>query len=266
MPHIIANGLSLHYEEQGAGEPLICISGLGAGHDSWSLVAPRLAPRFRVITFDNRGMGQTSAPDEPYSIGQMADDTAALMATLGLASAHIAGHSMGSAIALSLAVRHPQNVRKLVLFNPFERIRPAALFAFQTNAHLLREGVPEPLVFEVILPWLFSDNFFEVPDTVRAMMELAASQPPQQTLTGFEHQIDAVAQFTAHGILGHIQAPTLVVAGTHDIMTPADEAQNLAAKIRGAQLATLEAAHLSLIEAPQACAHILLDFLGGQPE
>ena len=260
MPLLTANGITIYYEEKGSGEPLVCISGLGAAHDSWTLAREALARQYRVITFDNRGMGQTSAPKEPYSIEQMARDTAALMEALGLASAHIAGQSMGSSIAQFMAVRHPQKVRKLLLCNPFKRIREIALFVFRTNARLLREGVPTPLVFEVILPWLFSNAFFQDQARVRAMIELASAQP-QQSREAFERQIEAAAAFDSGHLLKDIGAPTLLVAGSHDIMTPADEAQDMAKIIPNARFEAMPTGHLSIIESPEAFAKLAARFL-----
>lgn len=94
MPNISANGIKVYYEEQGSGAPLVCISGLGAAHDSWALARNLLSRHFRVITFDNRGIGLVNAQDGPVSIGQMADDTVALIKGLGLSSAYIGNLAM----------------------------------------------------------------------------------------------------------------------------------------------------------------------------
>ncbi|HBA84514.1 MAG TPA: hypothetical protein DCZ95_10510 [Verrucomicrobia bacterium] len=261
MPCIRGNGINIYYEEQGAGEPIVCMAGMAASHDSWTPARAELARHFRVVTFDNRGIGQTDAPDAPYSIDQMADDTAALIDALALHSAHIAGQSMGSGIAQSLAVRHPQRVRKLILCNPFTRISETALFVFRTNAHLLREGAPASLAFEVILPWLFSDAFFQDQTKVRATIELTRALPPQQTLQAFERQIDALAAFDSEKMLKNISAPTLIIAGAHDLMTPADAARAMAQRIPHARFETVAAGHLSIVESPAVVSKLIADFL-----
>src|SRR5271163_2043890 len=83
MPKVEANGIEVYYEVQGAGEPLLLIAGFACDLTIWSLVAPALASQYRVIAFDNRGMGRTSAPDRPYSIEQMAEDAAGLLDGIG---------------------------------------------------------------------------------------------------------------------------------------------------------------------------------------
>jgi 3-oxoadipate enol-lactonase len=255
------DSIKMYYEDQGSGEPLVCISGIGATHDSWTPVRMILGERYRIITFDNRGIGQTDTTQGPYSIEQMADDTAALMDQLGLPSAHIAGQSMGSAIAQMLAVRHPQKVRKLILCNAFARTRETALFAFRTNVRLLREGVPGPMVFEVILPWLFSDAFFKDEARVNAMLEQVRSQPLPQSVEAFEWQLDAIAAFDSIDVLKMIQTPTLVISGAHDIMTPAKDAQAMAQLIPQAIYREIPTGHLSIVEDPAAVATLIGEFL-----
>src|SRR4030065_499777 len=111
MPHVQANGINIYYESQGEGEPLFLIAGLGATHHLWELQVPSFACWFRVVTFDNRGAGDSDKPPEPYSIALFADDTAALMDALGIERAHVYGQSMGGIIAQEFALRHPQRLR-----------------------------------------------------------------------------------------------------------------------------------------------------------
>jgi pimeloyl-ACP methyl ester carboxylesterase len=115
MPHVQANGIDIYYESQGEGGPLLLIAGLGATHHLWELQVPSFARWFRVLTFDNRGAGDSDKPPEPYSIALFADDTAALMDALGIERAHVYGQSMGGIIAQEFALRHPQRLGGLVL-------------------------------------------------------------------------------------------------------------------------------------------------------
>ncbi|MFH0880449.1 MAG: alpha/beta hydrolase [Lentisphaerota bacterium] len=261
MPTIQANGIRMYYERQGAGEPLVCISGLAATHDSWILVRQALAEHLSVITFDNRGIGNTDAPEEPYSVDQMADDTAALMDELGISSAYFLGHSMGSAIAMSLAARYPRKVKTLVLANAFIRLRPAAVFAFRTNALLLREKVPESLVFQVIMPWLFSDAFFKDPSKAKALLDANKSMPSQQSLSAFERQLDAATCFDAQPLLKNISSKTLVITSHQDILVLPEEGIDLEDKIPGAVVKSLPTGHLSMIERPDDFSRMIVDFI-----
>ena len=117
MPKIQANGIELFYEESGAGEPLLLIAGFACDHTNWRKLVPLLASSYRLITFDNRGVGQSSSPTTPYTIGQMAEDTIGFLDAIGLDSVHVAGHSMGGQIALELALSSPTRVKSLILLS-----------------------------------------------------------------------------------------------------------------------------------------------------
>src|SRR4029434_8975986 len=111
MPKVRANGIELFYEESGTGEPLLLIAGFACDHTNWRKLVPLLASSYRLITFDNRGVGQSTSPATPYTIDQMAEDTIGLLDAIELNSVHIAGHSMGGQIALALAPARPERVK-----------------------------------------------------------------------------------------------------------------------------------------------------------
>src|SRR5437879_2360296 len=107
MPKVTVNGIRMFYEETGGGEPLILIMGFGGDHLAWAFQVRALAAHYRVVTFDNRGAGQSDAPEPPYTIRTMADDTAGLIAALGIERAHVVGVSMGGMSAQGVALAHP---------------------------------------------------------------------------------------------------------------------------------------------------------------
>src|SRR5256885_13501563 len=114
MPYAIINNIRIHFEVSGKGDPVLLINGLSAPAVSWALQAKALAPHFMVVTFDNRGVGETDLPGEPmYSIGQLADDAAAILKHLKISRAHVVGASMGGAIGMELALRQPRLGRPL---------------------------------------------------------------------------------------------------------------------------------------------------------
>src|SRR5579871_570460 len=115
MPTISVNDIDMYYEVHGEGEPLVLIAGTNSDHTLYRGITPQLAAKYQVIVFDNRGVGQTSKPDIPYSIEMMADDTAGLLDALGITGAHMLGTSMGGRIAVALALRHPRHVKSLIL-------------------------------------------------------------------------------------------------------------------------------------------------------
>ena len=116
MPMAQLGALTLHYQVQGEGEPLLLIMGYrGSGFMWGEAFLALLAHHFRVITFDNRGTGLSDKPDTAYTIGMMADDAAALLTVLGIAQAYVFGVSMGGMIAQELALRYPRRVKRLIL-------------------------------------------------------------------------------------------------------------------------------------------------------
>ena len=109
------NGINMYYETHGEGEPLLLIEGLGYSSWMWYKQIPELSKEYRVIVYDNRGVGRSAKPDSEYTIELMADDAASLLTALGVESAHVLGVSMGGYIAQELALRHPEKVRSLIL-------------------------------------------------------------------------------------------------------------------------------------------------------
>ena len=158
MPTVRANDIDLYYEEHGSGEPLLLIMGWGGNAASWEPQLAGLAENFRVIIFDNRGAGRSSAPDEPYSIVQMATDTARLMEALELPRAHVFGISMGGMIAQELALMHPEKVGALVLgcsahsLDRRKYIGNACLGSIDGSRHRPNCSVVELLVIGHVLP------------------------------------------------------------------------------------------------------------------
>src|SRR5512141_244911 len=104
MPKVQANGIELYYETHGEGKPLVLISGLGYSLWQWHKMVPYLAEHFKVITFDNRGVGQSDKPSGPYTAQMLAADTVGLLDALGIDKTIVAGHSMGGFIAQAMAL------------------------------------------------------------------------------------------------------------------------------------------------------------------
>ena len=121
MPQVTVGDISMYYVDAGAGDPVLLIMGFGGDHLAWGLQMPAFAERHRTIAYDNRGVGQSSTPDVPYTTSMMADDAAGLLEALGIDSAHVVSVSMGGMIAQELALRHPGRVRTLQLHATYGR-------------------------------------------------------------------------------------------------------------------------------------------------
>jgi pimeloyl-ACP methyl ester carboxylesterase len=156
---------------------VLLIGGLGDTVESWRYQLDGLADRYRVTAVDNRGAGRTAMPDGPLTVEAMADDAAGVLRALELPAAHVAGFSMGSAIAQELTLRHPQRVRSLVLVGTYAR--PDALFRAQLEFwRWLAEVAPaERAFFEAFFTWVYTPRA-HVDGTVEQIIEEALAFPP----------------------------------------------------------------------------------------
>jgi 3-oxoadipate enol-lactonase len=261
MPHAQVNGIELYYEVAGSGNPLLLINGLGGNAVDWEPLLPALCERFRVIAFDNRGVGRSSAPPGPYTTHEMAGDAAALLEYLGVPRTHVVGSSMGGMIAQKLALAHPERVDRLVLFATFARPRRAIMdswltFLVQTEERGL--DLTGPALWG--LPWLFTPQFMAQPERVEEA--LAWQEPYPAPLHGIAGQAEAVRSHDTLDRLPRITAPTLVLVGAEDVLTPVYYSQELAAGIPGARLQVLaHGGHAALWEDPETGIEALLTFL-----
>ncbi|GAC1323774.1 MAG: alpha/beta hydrolase [Chloroflexota bacterium] len=263
MPTVHVNGVTLYYEEQGAGPNLVLIEGLGYHTWMWYRQLPIFKRYFRTLIYDNRGVGRSDKPPGPYNHAQNADDLAALLTYLEWDTAHVLGVSMGGFIALQFALRYPERLNKLVLVatgfggknmvqvppeamralipdpeqSPEQRIRTGMPIAFG-NRQWIRENHAE---FEQIIQWRL-----EHPQPVAAAVA----------------QAQAGLSFDVEGRLSEIAAPTLVLAGSEDRVVPPRNAELLAEKIQNARLGMMpDAGHLVFIEQAERFNAAVLQFL-----
>ena len=250
--HVRANGLDIWTEQVGAGPDVLLIGGLGDTVESWQFQLDGLADRYRLTAFDNRGAGRTGLEDENLSATLIADDAAALLSALGVEAAHVAGFSMGSAIAQELALRHPNRVRSLVLTSTYRR--PDALFRSQLDFwRWLPEVAPsERAFYEAFFTWVYTPRA-HADGTVDQIVEEAMAFAHQQPVEGFQAQVDACKSHDAADRLGEVAVPTLVLAGEFDNILPPRCSRAVAETIPGAQFEVMpEQAHQPFQEIPDA--------------
>jgi pimeloyl-ACP methyl ester carboxylesterase len=262
MPRVSVNGIELHYVEMGAGEPLLLIMGFGGDHQAWAFQVGAFSERYRVISFDNRGAGQSAVPDVPYSTRMMADDAVGLLDALGIERAHVLGVSMGGMIAQEVALNHPRRVRSLQLHCTYAQPDRYMLALMEAWRSVRVKATPEEWLRMVAL-WLFAPvTFAERPEFIEAVIQTGLANPHPFTLTGFFRQGDAVRGHNALERLATLACPTLVSVAAHDILVPPRFAHALAAAVPKAELRVLDdAGHAYFWERPDAFNAMCLDFL-----
>jgi len=264
MPYAIVNRIRMHYEVAGQGDAVLMINGLGAPAAQWALQVRALAPHFRVVTFDNRGVGETDLPPEPvYTTAQLADDAAALLRTLKIDRAHVVGVSMGGTIAMELALREPGLVRSLVLVSTWVQADARFLTVIEAWMSLAYRVPIEERYRYVIYPWIFSPAFFEKKQNVETAFQQALGYPHQTKPEAIERQARGILAWNGTRVkrLPAIKAPTLVVAGRDDILTPPAFARAVARLIRRARVALLPGGHALYLEQPDVFNRTVLRFL-----
>ena len=218
MPTVISNGIRIHYEERGSGDPLILIMGLGAPGRRWEDHVACYEKHFRCILVDNRGAGESDKPDGPFTTKMMADDTAGLMLALGIENARIAGISMGSAIAQELALSYPKMVRDLVLISSWSRCGRYTQTVFEHFKKM--RALASPADFTQLLQlWIASAPYYQkhFDEMVR---DQTAAQADYMPVKAFQALSDACAMHNTFDQLDKITAPTLLTVGDADIFTP----------------------------------------------
>ena len=268
MPYLNHDDITLYYETHGNGPPLLLIAGFASDSQSWQPVIHTLAKRFRVIVIDNRGSGRTRPMDDFVSIGDMADDCGKLLDHLGLSTSHVLGHSMGGFIAQELALRQPHRVISLMLAATACRNSPRnnALFADWVDNHT--SGANLEQWFRVVFYWLFTRRFFDDRHNVEAAVDYAINYPFPQSSAALANQARAMAAFDRSGDISMITAPTLVIAGSEDVLFPPEAADMLVQLLPAARLETIRnAAHSIHSEQPDAFCRAIITFFdeGSRP-
>lgn len=265
MPKIKTNDIELYYEIHGEGKPLVLISGLGYSSWQWHKMVPLLAEKFQVITFDNRGVGQSDKPAGPYTAGMLAQDTVGLLDALKIDKAIVVGHSMGGFIAQAIALDFPQRVEKLILCSTnfggpnHAPITPEAMKVLTdvTSDALTRfknglavstaPGWSEknPAMIEEWIQWRVANPI--EPVHYQAQMAIGLGLLPEAA--AFENK------------LPRLNFPTLILFGAHDKVVPPANADLLAQKIAGSTVVIFpDAGHFFPIEIAEAASRTILDF------
>lgn len=262
MPIIQTNQIDIYYEQHGLGnEDVVLLGGLTSDHQVWKSIVRLLSPNFRLLILDNRGAGQTRAPDMPYTIEMMAQDTLALMDALHISRAHVVGHSMGSAIAQQMTLIAPEKINKLVLTSTRAKPNAVANMILSMREKLQALNVGDDILAEYTMPFLFHESFLKDIANTKRFIQWTLQNKHLQTAMGYHNQLHAVAAHNIFDELHRIQAPTLLIAGRDDILMPMQHSAWIAERIPNSRLHIMDGvAHMPHVEKSREFAQVVKAF------
>jgi pimeloyl-ACP methyl ester carboxylesterase len=263
MPKIKTNQITMNYEREGAGEPLVLIPFLAADHACYAFQVADYAKHFTCFSVDLRGSGESDKPAAAYSTEQLADDIGAFLQTLGIEQAHVAGLSLGAATGMWLAAKYPKSVKSLSLHSGWTKSDPflkTVVEGWQTMARGL--GSVTEMVIQGIFPWCFTPDLYAAKPEYIAQLSAFVRSRPQQPLEAFIGQSKAVIAHDALAQLAQIKAPTQITFGRHDIVTSTRFADAMKTGIKGSELVVFETcSHAPIYENVNEFNERTLDFL-----
>jgi 3-oxoadipate enol-lactonase len=248
--------LPVGYEERGSGSPVVLLHPFPFSRAIWSGLTEVLALQHRVITVDGRGFGESPLGDEGYTVDDLADDLAALLAQLGISRAAVLGMSMGGYTALAFAIRHPSRLTALVLADTRAAADSAETRKARDGAIGRIRATGSGPYLDGSLARLLSPA---APPALITFLRARAETSAASLIAGIEALRDRPDRTSE---LDAIRVPTLAIRGSGDQVTPADDMQQMAGAIAGATFVTIPGAgHLSHVEAPVAFERALTPFL-----
>jgi 3-oxoadipate enol-lactonase len=259
MPYAQLAQTRLYYMVDGPqGAPVLMLSNsLGTCADMWARQIPAFARDFRVLRYDTRGHGRSAVPAQDYDFGALTADVIDLLDHLGIDKVHFCGLSMGGPTGMGLAIAQPDRVGKLVLCNTAARI--GTVESWQTRMQAVRADGLERMATGITERWLTPQFRQAEPGLAQVLVDMLRRTDD----AGYARACAALRDLDLRPAVSRIVAPTLVIAGTHDVAATPQQGRELAAAIPGARYHELDASHLSNWERPQEFTDVVLDFLAG---
>jgi 3-oxoadipate enol-lactonase len=257
MPFVNANGGRIHYRADGppTGRPLLLSHSIGTDLRLWNPQLAALTMRHRVIRYDTRGHGTSAVPAGPCTVEALARDAVALLDVLGVERASFCGLSLGGAVGMCFARCAAHRLERLVLCNTGARLGTPDLWNARIEA--VRRSGTAAFVDAVVSRWFSARFLAERPEEAAPAREMLLTTPAE----GYAACAAALRDHDERAAVSGIRAPTLLVAGAHDVATPPSDLRFLAERIPGARYVELDAAHLSNIEAAEAFDDAVVAFL-----
>lgn len=259
MPITTNQGCKIYWEEEGRGDPILLIMGLGYPAIAWYRTRPVLVKQFRTILFDNRGVGRSEMPPGPYPIPLMASDALAVLDAAGVETAHVFGISMGGMIAQEFALQYPGRVRSLILGCTAAGGPMAVRAEAEATQMLLARGsMTREEAARAAIPFIYD------PGTAQNLIEedMEMRRPWFPHPDAYNAQLQGILAWEAYSRLSNISAPTLVLHGESDRLVRAGNGKLIAEKIPGAKLVMIpHASHIFSTDQPEAAHQAILQFL-----
>ena len=261
MPEIQANGITIHYELSGPNDaPVVLLSNsLGTRLEMWDPQVQALTQRYRVLRYDSRGHGRSSAPAGPYSIEMLAEDALGLIDALGIGRVHFCGLSKGGMVGQMLGARHADRLKTLTLCSTACHVAPKEVWDQRIEA--VRAGGMAAVADAVVERWFTEDYRAEPTIVVERVRQMVLETPPE----GYVACCAAIRDMDLREAIAGIRLPTLIIVGADDPATPPEKSEEIHARIQGSHLEVIpDAAHLVNIEQDVAFDASLIAFLDRQ--
>lgn len=271
MPEANLNGIRIWYQETGEGDPVIQVHGAGFAHFNFATATPILSRSFRCIDFDMRGFGQSDRPLQDYNMEVWADDIAGLMDHLRLSAAHVHGTSMGGMVAQQFAAKYPARTKRLVINCSAAKLDYAGILTFRSWIDVAEQsGMASRTLAELIGVQALSRRFLDGPNGRGAVDIIQDILGKCNRVEIFKRAYQAMIDMDLRPLLPKITAPTLVIGGDEDIMTPWHQADSgagqeyIAQHINGARKYVIKGSnHSTLFDATEENCRVVEAFLKG---
>lgn len=260
MPTVHLNDIDINYQLEGEGpETLVLVNGLADALESWDFQVPALLQAgFRVLRFDNRGIGGTDAPTMPYTSRMLADDAKALVNELDITNFHLIGVSMGGMIAQEYALNYPQDLKSVTLACTYAAPGPFCSRMFSMWEEMAQK-VSVPFVMRDVTLWAFTVPFFSEQPEMAAEFE-AEMAGLDMSVEAYLSQLNVIQKHDTTDRIAQLTVPTMVLAGREDILIPTRLSRELHDLVPGSDWTTVPGGHACLWESPDPFNDAIITF------
>lgn len=263
MPHKKINGVNYYYEEHGSGDETIVFShGLLWSGKMFEKQVEALKYRYRIITYDHRGQGQTEVSKDGYDMDTLTNDASELIQSLNAAPCHFAGLSMGGFVAMRLAIRHPELLKSVILMETSADPEPEENRPKYNTLSLVARWISLKLVSNRVMPIMFSQTFMNDPNRAADREKWKSIMESNHRVGVYRATQGVIQREGVYEQLGKINLPTLIIVGDEDVATVPAKAERMHAAIKDSKLVYIPGAgHTSTVSQPEKVTQAIRDFL-----